>query len=841
LEEKVDPPSIGRTAKEAFQMAQTPTSWLPETMVNPDTADSRVGAKIIGLSNGNILVAYTDQSDATSPGSGQDISGVIYDAEGNIVRSGFQLNAAFSDEYEYAPAIAATNDGGFIVAYRTYNGGQAIYIERHDAAGNLVDSTSIIDTAGDLFGPPSVQVDKADNSVFVTFLREDDATGLESIRGQKFGPDLVPSGAERVLASDSLTSGYPFRNDTAVLNNGAYVTAFQKWEVGEDYTEDGIGFRLSNASGSNGLLVSITEPDGNPGYYPKVAALSDGGFVVIWQHQGFSIAAQIFNGDGSERSGFIDLGDGESYQSEGDVVGLEDGTFFVVWQDVDETRLRGQLLDGTTGAKIGTEIIIGDAAKTPYEPEVGTTTDGRILVTYHTYDSDGFDDIQLQILDPREIPIQADIGDGQVTGRKGDSTILGSSAADRLLGQNGDDTIDGKGGADTMLGRLGDDTFFVNNANDQVIELKNGGDDTVKASVSYDLLEGVHVETLSTTNGKGTGPINLYGNSLKQVITGNAGENFISDGGTGAADTLRGLGGNDTYRVYNSADTIVEGASQGTNDTVLAAVTFDLVAGVHVETLATTNAKGTAKINLYGNELTQEITGNAGANILSDGGAGKADTLIGLGGDDTYRVYNTGTTIVEGPSAGSDTVEAAVNYTVGKGVYIQVLETTNPSGTSALSLYSNEFGQTVTGNAGNNSLRGYGGNDTINGGAGADKISGGLGNDTLAGNAGADTYYFSYALNGTTNVDTIKGFSSIDLISLSSSIFTKAGPAGTLAASAFVANTSGKAGDASDRIIYETDTGILRYDPDGTGAAAAVAFAIIDNKAAMNNADFVIA
>ncbi|MBX3566473.1 MAG: calcium-binding protein [Rhizobiaceae bacterium] len=822
-------------------MAQTPTTWLPETMVNPNTSDARAGFKVIGLSNGNILVAYTDQSDVTSPGAGQDISGVIYDAEGSVVRSPFQLNTAFSDEYEYAPSIAATNDGGFVLAYATYDGGAAIYIERHDAAGDLVDSASIIDTNGNLFGPPSVQVDKADNSVFVTFRRENDDTGLESIRGQKFGPDLVASGAERVLATDALTSAYPTRNDTAVLVNGTYVTVFQQWEVGDDYTEDGIGFRMSNADGSNGLAVSITEPDGDPGYYPKVSALPDGGFVVVWQHQGFSIAAQIFNSDGSERSGFIDLGDGESYQSEGDVVGLEDGTFFVVWQDVDEVRLRGQLLDGTTGAKIGDEIIIGDAADTPYEPELGTTTDGRILVTYFTYDSDGYDDIQFQILDPRELPIQADVGDGQVTGLKTDSTILGSSVAETLFGQDGNDQIDGKGGADTMFGRLGNDTFFVNNANDQVIELKNGGDDTVKASVTFDLLAGVHVEHLSTTNAKGTGSINLYGNSFKQEITGNAGANFISDGGTGAADTLRGLGGNDTYRVYNSATKIVESASQGANDTVLAAVTFDLVAGVFVETMATTNAKGTAKINLYGNEVAQKITGNAGANILSDGGKGGSDTLVGLGGNDTFRVYNSGTKIVEAAGGGSDTVEAAVDYTVGKGVYIQVLETTNAAGTAAIGLYSNEFGQTVNGNAGNNSLRGYGGNDKINGGAGADRISGGLGNDTLAGNTGADIYYFSYALDEATNLDTIKGFSSIDLISLNSSVFTKAGPAGALAASAFRANTSGKAGDASDRIIWETDTGRLYYDPDGTGAAAGTAFAVITgNTGPMNAGDFVI-
>jgi len=54
-------------------------------------------------------------------------------------------------------------------------------------------------------------------------------------------------------------------------------------------------------------------------------------------------------------------------------------------------------------------------------------------------------------------------------------------------------------------------------------------------------------------------------------------------------------------------------------------------------------------------------------------------------------------------------------------------------------------------------------------------------------------------------------------------------------------SVSGAATTSAHRIIYETDTGILRYDPDGTGAAAAIAFAIMDGLPSMNNADFIIA
>ena len=52
--------------------------------------------------------------------------------------------------------------------------------------------------------------------------------------------------------------------------------------------------------------------------------------------------------------------------------------------------------------------------------------------------------------------------------------------------------------------------------------------------------------------------------------------------------------------------------------------------------------------------------------------------------------------------------------------------------------------------------------------------------------------------------------------------------AGALSATAFTTGTA--AGDADDRIIYDAGTGSLYYDSDGTGAAAAVLFAVLDTQ-----------
>jgi serralysin len=51
---------------------------------------------------------------------------------------------------------------------------------------------------------------------------------------------------------------------------------------------------------------------------------------------------------------------------------------------------------------------------------------------------------------------------------------------------------------------------------------------------------------------------------------------------------------------------------------------------------------------------------------------------------------------------------------------------------------------------------------------------------------------------------------------------------GGLPAGAFVVGTA--AADADDRILYDTATGALFYDSDGTGAAAAIQFATLSSK-----------
>ena len=78
-----------------------------------------------------------------------------------------------------------------------------------------------------------------------------------------------------------------------------------------------------------------------------------------------------------------------------------------------------------------------------------------------------------------------------------------------------------------------------------------------------------------------------------------------------------------------------------------------------------------------------------------------------------------------------------------------------------------------------------------------------------------------------------------DTIWLEDSVFAGLG-LGALGAAAFVANTSGQATTAAHRLIYESDTGALFFDEDGTGATARIQFATLGTGLALTAADFLV-
>lgn len=440
--------------------------------------------------------------------------------------------------------------------------------------------------------------------------------------------------------------------------------------------------------------------------------------------------------------------------------------------------------------------------------------------------------------------------------------------------------------AGTARGGPGNDLYLVDDFQDRAIEEPGEGIDTVEASLSWELAN--NLENLRLV---GSNAVEGIGNALDNRILGNVDFNRLRGGegndtldGASGVDTMDGGAGDDVYYVDNAADLVTEqnndasatslrsaamlpGAWRGSDgreppqgsagtgsdiDTVICQVSYTLRA--NIENLQLAEDGAALDVNGTGNELDNLLAGNSGNNQLSglagrdilDGGKGNdtldggdgADTLGGGAGNDVY-LAGTGDRIVEASNGGTDTVRASASWTLAVNVEHLLL-----IGPGILNGTGNTAANNLTGNTAANNLSGAAGADVLQGMGGNDVLRGGTGNDRLTGGGGADVFVLETALSASANKDLITDFvRGTDKLRLDDDVFTALTP-GALGAAQFRAGAGvTTAGDASDRIIYNTSTGALYYDRDGTGSAAApVVFAVLGSGShpVLSAVDFVV-
>ncbi|OKH30741.1 hypothetical protein FACHB389_23050 [Nostoc calcicola FACHB-389] len=129
------------------------------------------------------------------------------------------------------------------------------------------------------------------------------------------------------------------------------------------------------------------------------------------------------------------------------------------------------------------------------------------------------------------------------------------------------------------------------------------------------------------------------------------------------------------------------------------------------------------------------------------------------------------------------------------------------------------------------------GNNILKGGDGNDTLTGGNGNDSLYGGTGTDTFIFSSFNEG---VDTIYDFSTTnEVIQVSAAGFDGGLSLGVLSASQFTIGAS--ATTSTKRFIYNSSTGALFFDSDGSaGAFTQVQFAQLSTGLSLSNNNFVV-
>ena len=160
-------------------------------------------------------------------------------------------------------------------------------------------------------------------------------------------------------------------SELATLSNGNFVVVHQ----GAAGTIDLEVFTPS--AGLAGLASAGFGAD------PDVAALRDGGFVVVWTDPASSsgdIRATIFSNDtgvpNSDAFQFLVNTSTAGPQNEASVVGLADGGFLVTWENDNANLVRAQRFDAV-GDKIGAEFTVKSGVSVD-SPDVALLHNGKI-------------------------------------------------------------------------------------------------------------------------------------------------------------------------------------------------------------------------------------------------------------------------------------------------------------------------------------------------------------------------------------------------------------------------------------------------------------------------------
>lgn len=355
-----------------------------------------------------------------------------------------------------------------------------------------------------------------------------------------------------------------------------------------------------------------------------------------------------------------------------------------------------------------------------------------------------------------------------------------------------------------------------------VSDIGDFGDDSMNGSGDDDYLRG------------GSGDDNVHGGHGADDLYGDDGDDHLYGGG--GKDYMNGGSGDDTVHYEDSLKVTVNlargrGGDDSGRDTL---VNIENVVGSSGNDAITGDDSGN---HLSGDDGNDKLSGGGGDDLLEggagddrlsggsgddhiDGGSGK-DHMSGGGGDDTYDVSTSDDKITEGANQGDDTVIAHDDYVLGRNI-------------ETLNLAEDGGDINGTGNKGSETIVGNSGDNVLNGGKG--------GSDSLTGGLGDDTFVFdSKPINGV--FDTITDFTSgEDLIQLSHKIFNALDD-DTLGDD-FISydNTSAPAANDGHHLFYNSDTGALYYDADGSGSKAAMQIGLLgeDTHPTLSSTDFSI-
>ncbi|HEY0011397.1 MAG TPA: M10 family metallopeptidase C-terminal domain-containing protein [Allosphingosinicella sp.] len=664
-----------------------------EQLVNSTTASGQSQPAIASLSNGGVVVTWTDASATGGDTSMFAVRGQVYDAAGARVGGEFLVNSTTPGN-QSLPAVAGVPGGGFVAAWTdAYASGLdtsnwSVKAQIFDALGNKVGSEFLANetTAGRQYNA-AVAVG-ADGRILVLWEHNNLTPGsVREARGQLFDPSGTRIGHEFSID----TNGFEAR--AVAAPGGGFLIS---WSTGDDPIDGALSAVFAMRLGASGerlgdpfLLNAFTAGNQTES---AIAVLNDGTIAAAWTDTYFindsSVKLRMFADVDKPIARGDAFATGESSPISGNLF-ADNGSGADTGTGLQVTGVNG------SAAAVGQQIVLASGAK------VTVNADGTL-----SYDPAGVYDTLAPAGSGAANTQAIDSFTYQVTGGASATVTVkvngAESAGDIYLGSANSDSITGtaaantflvhQGGNDTVRGLGGDDRIFVGFRLQEATSIDGGeGNDTL-------FLQSGGARTLTAANLAG----------IETVFAMEAGDNRF---GTAWATAV----GYD----FTIGDAALGAGRVLTIDGSTLTSAFPMAAALIVRAGAETDARYAITGGIGNDELetgagNDALDGGAGNDYLK-GGAG-ADLMRGGAGHDTFFVDDAGDVIVENADEGTDSVHVSIAaYTVGANVE-------SIGGTLST-------GQALTGNAVANTMSGGAGDDVLDGGGGIDRMFGGAGND----------------------------------------------------------------------------------------------------------------
>ena len=485
-------------------MPSTPELWRDLGQVN--TVDPGIGAdlqidpKVIHLSNGNILFAWTSNADVgAGAAAGLDIIGKVYDSLGNLVQDEFRINENFFLSDESDVDFAAKSDGGFVAVYIDDNGSDDTDVRLINWDSTFTSAVGTIiapDTSdADTYRNPSIEIASGISAVITYERVNPDGNGVSGdvdVELVTYNPTTNTVGATSLIIDGIEGAGEGVSgNNVATLSNGNYVVV-----VGNNNgsTNDRVFVQIHDSTGAQ-ISGSITVSDID--LYtqdPHVAALTGGGFVVVYEVSSADpptnsgLRAKVYDNSGGLVAGsLVPATTTPGNQTNGVIAALADGGFVIAWVDEGSIGIHGQRYDAL-GVKVGSEIDIasGIGSASIAGLDIEGLDDGRFVVTWEqvtigpspTFLPDF--DIHAKVFDPRDQENSPNVyTDNEVIGTIGNDAINVVAPDENIFGWDGDDIF---AFTDSLVADI-DDLYDAGDDNDEILLQGTGTVDLTNAEL----------------------------------------------------------------------------------------------------------------------------------------------------------------------------------------------------------------------------------------------------------------------------------------------------------------------------------------------------------------------